>query len=548
MRIPNSKRKSSNDWWRSAVIYQIYPRSFSDSDGDGTGDLAGIIDRIHHLSDLGIDAIWLSPFFCSPQKDAGYDVSDYCSVDPIFGTLDDFKNLISKAHALNLRVIVDLVPNHSSDQHEWFRKAVLSDPGSPERDRYIFMDSNHAKPDSRPNNWESVFGGPAWTQITEPNGAPGQWYLHLFDSSQPDLNWQNSEIRDLFRDILRFWLDLGIDGFRVDVAHGLIKKKGFPDKETSATPAIGHAGPHWDQEAVHEIYRDWRELLDEYGSDRILCAEAWVMPLSRLARYVRPDEMNHAFNFGYLATPWDASALKQVIKDSIRVFGQENAPSTWVLSNHDMVRHVSRFGLDCITDPQPTGIGPNSPEKPDEARGLTIARAATMLMLALPGSAYIYQGEELGLPEVIDIPDADRQDPTFFRTNGQRYGRDGCRVPIPWEANKPAFGFNSTGASWLPQPQSFYDLSRDRQEGVKGSTLELYKSLIRLRTEHHLGSGNVEWLSEYGHNVIAFRNRKIMVIVNLGEKHISLPTGKMLLSSVDLEKGKLPQNAAAWVG
>ena len=544
---PKTLANSPADWWRHAVIYQIYPRSFADGNGDGIGDLPGIIDRLPAVAYLGVDAIWLSPFYTSPQKDAGYDVADYCNIDPVFGTLADAEQLISTAHDLGLRVIVDLVPNHSSDQHVWFQAALQAAPGSPERERYMFREGQGEAGELPPNNWESVFGGPAWTRVTDADGSPGQWYLHLFDASQPDLNWENPEVWEMFRGVLRFWLYRGVDGFRVDVAHGLVKEDGLPDKKIVANPPLGDRGPHWDQDGVHEVYRDWRKILNEYGPDRMLCAEAWVLPLSKMAWYVREDEMNQAFNFGYLATQWDAKALRSVIDESMDAFGGVGAPSTWVLSNHDVIRHASRLVLSAPMEDHATGIGPKTVEKPDEVLGLQIARAATTMMMALPGSAYVYQGEELGLPEVIDIPDDLRQDPTFFRTNGERYGRDGCRVPIPWEGNAPAYGFNSTGASWLPQTKSFASLARSEQEGVPGSTLELYKNLLSVRADLSLGTGSFDWLEGYNSDVLAFRNGPIGIIANLGESDVTLPAGEVLVSSGDLGGAMLPSNTTAWV-
>ena len=547
MLAPKTLANSPADWWRHAVIYQIYPRSFADGNGDGIGDLPGIIDRLPAVADLGVDAIWLSPFYTSPQKDAGYDVADYCNIDPVFGTLADAEQLITTAHDLGLRVIVDLVPNHSSDQHVWFQAALGAAPGSPERERYMFREGQGEAGELPPNNWESVFGGPAWTRVTEADGSPGQWYLHLFDASQPDLNWENPEVWEMFRGVLRFWLDRGVDGFRVDVAHGLVKEDGLPDKKIVANPPLGDRGPHWDQDGVHEVYRDWRKILNEYGPDRMLCAEAWVLPLSKMAWYVREDEMNQAFNFGYLATQWDAKALRSVIDESMDAFGGVGAPSTWVLSNHDVIRHASRLVLSAPMEDHATGIGPKTVEKPDEVLGLQIARAATTMMMALPGSAYVYQGEELGLPEVIDIPDDLRQDPTFFRTNGERYGRDGCRAPIPWESDKPAHGFSATGSSWLPQPASFSSLARSEQDGVSGSTLELYKRLLSVRADLSLGTGSFDWLEDYDSDVIAFRNGPIGIIANLGESDVILPAGEVLVSSGDLNGAVLPSNTTAWL-
>ncbi|WP_191413690.1 glycoside hydrolase family 13 protein [Salinibacterium sp. ZJ450] len=549
------------EWWRTAVIYQIYPRSFADASGDGIGDLPGITGRLDSLAALGVDAIWLSPFYTSPQKDAGYDVADYCDIDPLFGTLADFNAMTARAHELGIRVIVDLVPNHSSDQHRWFQAALAAGAGSVERARYIFRDGKGKNGELPPNNWQSVFGGPAWTRVTGADGQPEQWYLHLFDSSQPDLDWNNRWVRDQFLDVLRFWLDRGVDGFRVDVAHGMIKADGLPDYTPPAEggsmgggtatlePGISDEAtddpPYWAQDGVHEIYREWRILLDSYPGGRILAAEAWVDPLSKVANWVRPDEMHQAFNFAYLETPWAGKDLRAVIDDSIEAFSAVGAPSTWVLSNHDVVRHASRLAL-TADNLQGHGIGPKTVGLPDQEVGLRRARAATALMLSLPGSAYIYQGEELGLPEAIDLPDSARQDPTWFRTNGERYGRDGCRVPLPWEADAPAFGFNGTGASWLPQPTGWSALARDKQLGVQGSTLELYRRALELRREHALGSGDVTWLDGYPDDVVAFRNGSVTVIANTGTKPIALPAGDVVLSSAPID-GELPGDATVWL-
>ncbi|MBB2977114.1 alpha-glucosidase [Microbacterium endophyticum] len=541
---------AGSEWWRSAVIYQIYPRSFADNNGDGMGDLPGITSHLTDLASLGVDAIWLSPFMTSPQKDAGYDVADYCDVDPIFGSLGDFDVMLKTAHTLGIRVIVDLVPNHSSDQHVWFQQALAAGPGSAERARYMFRDGQGPDGSLPPNNWDSVFGGPAWSRITEPDGAPGQWYLHLFDQSQPDFDWTNPEVRESFERVLTFWLDRGVDGFRVDVAHGLVKKDGLPDYTPS--PEGGSMGgdaddvPYWGQPAVHEIYREWHKLLATYDGDRALCAEAWLPTPERTALWVRSDEMHQAFNFPYLTTEWDAVALRRVIADSLRAFPGVGAPPTWVLSNHDVVRHASRLAL-TADNPQGDGIGPKSKGKPDPVVGLRRARAATTLMLALPGSAYIYQGEELGLPEAIEIPDDARQDPTWFRTNGERYGRDGCRVPIPWSRTGAAYGFNDTGASWLPQPEEWADFARDVQEADADSTLWLYRTLLAERRERGLGVGTLEWLEGFGDDVIAFRNGPITVLVNIGAAPAQLPAGVVVTSSGPLDGAQLPVDTAVWL-
>ncbi len=412
-----------------------------------------------------------------------------------------------------------------------------------------------------------MFGGPAWTRVVEADGSPGQWYLHLFDSSQPDFDWTNEEVREEFRRILRFWLDRGVDGFRVDVAHGMVKADGLPDytppaeggsmgggvagasgvalePEISTEP--GDSAPYWGQEGVHEIYRDWRALLDEYPGERILAAEAWVDPLPRVAKWVRPDEMHQAFNFAYLETPWDAAALRAVIDDSLAAFGAVGAPSTWVLSNHDVVRHATRLSV-TEANPQGHGLGPRSKGLPEYASGLRRARAATALMLALPGSSYLYQGEELGLPEVIDLPDDARQDPTWFRTGGERYGRDGCRVPLPWESDTPSYGFGPTDASWLPQPAQWAALARDRQRGVAGSTLELYRSLLAARRAHSLAEGTLSWLPGYPPAVLAFRNGDVIVVANTGPDPVELPGGEVLLASGSLSGGGLPGDTTVWL-
>ena len=519
----NPLQSEDSQWWRSSVIYQIYPRSFADSNADGMGDLRGITQHLESIAQLSVDAIWLSPFFTSPQKDAGYDVADYCDVDPLFGTLADFDEMVARAHELGLKVIIDLVPNHCSDQHPWFQAALAAAPGSPERERFIFKDPVQQ---GHPNNWESVFGGPMWTPTTNPDGSAGQSYLHIFDSSQPDFNWKNEDVRAMFRDVLRFWLDRGTDGFRVDVAHGLIKAEGLPD--FTPDPAGASMGgteelaPWWGQDGVHEIYREWRQVIDEYEGDRVLCAEAWVNPLSLMAKWVRNDEMHQAFNFPYLSCDYDAQQLRETIDESLHEFGAVGAPSTWVLSNHDVVRHATRLAL-TDENPQGEGIGPKTPNLPDPATGLRRARSSTALMLALPGGAYLYQGEELGLPEAVDLPDDARQDPTWFRTNGERYGRDGCRVPLPWKGDAPSFGFSDSGKSWLPQPTSWAPYARDLQADDPDSTLNLYRRLLQLRKDHGLGTGGLEWVPGDQPDLLAFSNGKVLVVANFGAAPLALP-------------------------
>jgi alpha-glucosidase len=558
------------EWWRTAVIYQVYPRSFADGSGDGIGDLPGIRSRLPHLARLGVDAVWLSPFYRSPQRDAGYDVADYRDVDPLFGTLDDFDAMLTEAHRLNIRVIVDLVPNHTSSEHAWFQAALAAGPGSPERARYHFRDGRGPLGEQPPNNWTSVFGGAAWTRVTEADGTAGQWYLHLFDTTQPDLDWSNPEVRAEFESVLRFWLDRGVDGFRVDVAHGMVKEAGLPDWDgTSAmiegahegtagsedgSTGAGSRGPMWDQEGVHDIYRSWHQVLAEYDGDRAMVAEAWVEPVSRLARYVRPDEMQQAFNFSFLTALWSAPELRTVISDALTANDQVGAPTTWVLSNHDVVRHPSRLGLE-VPGTKPNGIGADDPQ-PDEELGLRRARAATLLMLALPGSAYLYQGEELGLPEHTSLDDEERQDPTWWRSEYTERGRDGCRVPLPWSADEPAFGFSPTGEAWLTQPSSFARYALDVQRGTPGSTYEVYRSALRLRREFRLGSGSLAWVDGLPAGthctVLAFVNRDILVVTNFGPDMLRLPADLELVhASQDLPVADddavlLPADTTVW--
>lgn len=553
-------------WWRDAVIYQIYPRSWADSDGDGIGDLPGIIHRLPYVAELGVDAIWLSPFYVSPMNDAGYDVADYRDVDPLFGTLDDAEALIGLAHDFGLRVLVDLVPNHTSSEHPWFAEALGAAPGSPERDRYLFREGLGADGELPPNNWRSVFGGAAWTRVPDPDGTPGQWYLHLFDTTQPDLNWHNEEVREEFRAVLEFWLDRGVDGFRVDVASGLVKADGLPPwgEHTGIggfdQSAPTHLAPMWDQDGVHEIYRDWRTVVDAYATpgdsdtDRILCAEAWVQPPERLARYVRGDEMHQAFNFGFLDTHWYAARLREVIEATLAVNDSVGAPTTWVLSNHDVVRHASRLGLD-QSQGRPNGIGADDPQ-PDPVLGLRRARAATALMLALPGSAYLYQGEELGLPEHTTMPDEWRQDPTYLRTKGTpefELGRDGCRVPMPWAKDRPSFGFGPGERTWLPQPASYGPLAVDQQAGVPGSTLTLYRDLLARRRKERLGHGSLTFVGPESDAVLTFRNtsrdgRTVLVMTNFGPEPIALPGGRVLVASGPLTaEGHLPADTTVWL-
>ena len=516
-------------WWRTAVIYQVYIRSFADSDGDGVGDLAGIRSRLPYLRDLGVDAVWITPFYPSPMADGGYDVADYRDIDPLFGTLDEAERLVKEAHAHGLRLIIDLVPNHTSHRHAWFQEALAAPPGSPARRRYIFRKGRGPAGDLPPNDWLSVFGGPAWERVPD-----GEWYLHLFAPEQPDLDWTNPEVVEEFHDILRFWLDRGVDGFRIDVAHGLAKDPGMPDVGDDAedilepTTRLDH--PFWDRDEVHEVYEGWRRVTDSYDGERMLVGEAWVATAERRARYVRPGELHSAFNFDFVKCRWRAAALRSVIDTCIAADSAVGATTTWVLSNHDVTREVTRYG--------------------GGQTGLRRARAAALLMLALPGGAYVYQGEELGLEEVRDLPEELLQDPTWERSGHTVRGRDGCRVPIPWTEDGPSLGFGP-GAPWLPQPAGWSALSVAAQEGVDGSTLELYRAALRLRRDLLLAEG-MEWL-ESPAGSLAFRRQAadgpaVVCVVNLGAEAVPLPAhDEILLSSGPVLDGRLPTDTAAWL-
>jgi alpha-glucosidase len=537
-----------SDWWRDAVIYQVYVRSFSDSDGSGVGDLPGITRRLPELADLGVDAIWLTPFYPSPMADGGYDVANYRDVEPTLGTLADFDALVVRAHDLGLKVIVDIVPNHTSNQHAWFRAALASPPGSPERARYIFRDgagdpSDHGA--DPPTDWHSNFGGPAWSRV-----ADGQWYLHMFAPEQPDLDWTHPDVHAEFQSVLRFWLDRGVDGFRIDVAHGLAKNlaEPLPDLGAKAVDKVMrysvHDHPLWDRDDVHDIYREWRKVLDEYTPPRNAVAEAWVAP-GRLGRYVRGDELHQAFNFPFLLTPWDCSAFADVIDASLDEAAEVGAATTWVLSNHDVIRHATRYALPPGTDQVAWLMSDGTQPRVDEEIGARRARAAALLMLALPGSAYVYQGEELGLHEVADLPRELLQDPTWGRSGHRDKGRDGCRVPIPWEPQGPSLGFGP-GAPWLPQPARWASQARAVQHDDPDSTLSLYRAALRVRAELG-GDGALQWLERGSQRLVFRRQTGLICAVNFGADPAGLPAGDVLITSGPLDGGRLPTDTAAWL-
>lgn len=529
---------SQRDWWSDAVIYQVYLRSFADGNGDGTGDIAGLITRLDYLRELGVDAIWVNPWYESPLNDGGYDVADYRSIHPLFGTLDDARHLVEEARSRGIRLLVDLVPNHTSSEHEWFRAALDSSNGSAERARYHFRRGRGPDGELPPNDWVSVFGGPAWTRLPD-----GEWYLHLFDPTQPDLNWSNPEVRAEFRDILRFWLDLGVSGFRVDVAHGKSKNPDYPDvgKMVDQTD-FGDDHPTWDRAELHGIVREWREVVDGYPG-AMMVAEAWVANWTRLARYLRPGEYHQVFDFLFLQAPWDAASLGGRIDEAITATSKVGAAPTWVLSNHDVVRHATRYGLASGVDPGEWLLDGDR-SLLDRERGVRRARAATLLVMALPGSVYVYQGEELGLHEVYQLPVEVLQDPVWERSGRKRKGRDGCRVPIPWSTEGRSFGFGADG-SWLPQPEHWGALAVEAQRGADGSTLELYRSAIRLRGELLAESLPFQW-HEWNGDVLAFSRGSLLCVVNLRDQPVALPAGDVVLAS-EPTGDELAADTAVWL-
>jgi alpha-glucosidase len=525
----------------------VYVRSFADGNGDGIGDLAGVRARLPYLRDLGVDAIWFTPWYPSPMADGGYDVADYRGIDPMFGTLGDAEQLIEEAADLGIRVIVDIVPNHCSDRHRWFREALTAGPGSRERDRFWFRAGRGKKGELPPNDWSSIFGGSAWTRTQNDDGTPGEWYLHLFAPEQPDLNWDNDEVRTEHEDVLRFWFDRGVAGVRIDSAALLFKDATLPDFDADNAPT---PHPFADRDELHEVYRSWRALADGYAGDRILIGEIWLPDPERFARYLRPDEMHTAFNFDFLACPWEPARLRACIDATLAAHAPVGATATWVLSNHDVTRHVTRYGRKDtrFEFAAKTSAIPDV----DLELGTRRARAAALLTLSLPGAVYIYQGEELGLPEVEDLPSGALQDPMFFRSNGRDPGRDGCRVPLPWDGDGPPFGFSPAGATaepWLPQPESWSELAAERQAGLEGSMLSLYREALRIRrTEPELQDGPLRWRNAPS-GVLAFaRGDGFLCLLNLSDSAVELPRhDAVLLASDPLENGRLPSDTAAWL-
>ncbi|KQZ11641.1 alpha-glucosidase [Agromyces sp. Root1464] len=537
-------------WWRSAVIYQVYVRSFADSDGDGTGDLRGVRSRLGYLKELGVDALWFNPWYPSPLADGGYDVSDYRDIHPAFGTLEDAELLIADALALGIRTIIDVVPNHVSSEHPWFRAALAAGPGSPERERFWFHPGKGPNGDGMPTNWVSNFQGDTWTRTTNPDGTPGEWYLHLFTPEQPDLNWNHPDVRREHEEILRFWFDRGVAGVRIDSAGLLIKDPALPEVPADVEPG-GH--PTEDRDEVHDVYRAWRRIADSYDGTRVLVGEVWVPDASRFAAYLRPDEMHTAFNFDFMSRPWDAAELRGSIDLMLAAHAPVGAPSTWVLSNHDVTRPVTRYGRE---DSGFAFARKRFGTPTDLELGVRRARAAALLTAALPGSLYLYQGDELGLPEA-ELPRDVLEDPMHFRSGGVDPGRDGCRVPLPWRGTEAPFGFSpaeprlngTVAAPWLPQPAEWAALTVQAQEADPGSMLWLYRQALRLRhREPALGDGPMTWL-DGDPQVLAFaRGDAFVSVTNLGGEPVALPEHEsILLASTPLVGGLLPPDSTAWL-
>ena len=533
------------DWWRSAVVYQIYIRSFADGDGDGTGDIAGVRSRLGYLRDLGVDAIWFTPWYASPLADGGYDVADYRAIHPSFGELAEAEALIREALELGIRTIIDVVPNHVSDQHPWFQAALAAGPGSPERERFWFRDGRGPDGDGIPTHWVSDFQGETWTRTTNPDGTPGQWYLHLFTPEQPDLNWNHPDVRREFEDVLRFWFDRGVAGVRIDSAALLVKDENLPEVPENPQPG---QHPTVDRDELHDIYRGWRTVADSYPGARSLVGEIWLPDIERFAKYLRPDELHMAFNFDFMARPWDAANLRASIDATLAAHAPVGAPSTWVLSNHDVTRPVTRYGRE---DSSFAFAAKRFGTPTDLELGTKRARAAALLTAALPGSLYIYQGDELGLPEAEDIPAGLIQDPMHFRSQGVDPGRDGCRVPLPWRGTAAGFGFGPEGAAqpWLPQPESWARLTVEEQESDQGSMLWLYREALRIRRRiPAMTEGDFAWV-DAGDGVLSFsRGTGFLCVINLSSAPIELPEhDSILLSSTQLVSGRLPPDSCVWL-
>jgi alpha-glucosidase len=534
------------EWWRRASVYQLYVRSFSDTDGDGVGDLHGVVDRLDYIASLGVDAIWLNPCYPSPNHDGGYDIADHTQIDHTYGGLAALEKLLNAAHERGLRVMMDLVPNHCSSDHPWFHQALAAPPGSPARARFHFRDGRGPDGSAPPNNWRSTFGGSAWTRVAGADGPP-QWYLHSFDSTQPDFNWANADVAELFDDVLRTWFDRGVDGFRIDVAYAMVKHPDLPDADDPDDNPYA-----WNQPGVHEIFGRWRAIAEAYHREIALVGEVWLPP-AESGEYIRSGRLHQVFYFDLMRQDWSADGFRESIDATLASVPPDGGVPAWTLNNHDVHRAVSRYGL-VSRDPMYTVDANAARTRPrgqvDMALGVRRARAAALLLLALPGSAYLYQGEELGLPEVMDIPPDRRRDPIWVRSGQREYGRDGSRVPLPWRSSGAALGFSPDGAAepWLPQPEWFARFAVETEDADPMSTLSLYRTALRLRRS--LFSGDVfEWLDAGRDDVVAFRNGAGVSVTVMGDRPFVPPSswGDMALRSDNRVAAELPPDTSAWI-
>ncbi len=514
-------------WWRDAVWYEVFVPSFSDGNGDGMGDLVGVRDRLPYLAGLGVDAVWLTPFYPSPMVDAGYDVADYRGVDPRMGSLGDFDALLAEAHRLGLRVAVDIVPNHTSEEHPWFRQALAAPPGSPARSRYHFARGRGGGAEP-PNNWRSsIGGGPAWTRLDD-----GEWYLHLFTPAQPDLSWRNPDVHALFDDVLRFWLDRGVDGIRVDVAYGMYKQAELADDPGPFDTDVFGVGPErrnsFNRPEVLGVHAHWRELLDSYDRDKAAVGELWLRSDYDIADYAA--RLHQVFNVKLMRAGWSAHHVRQVVVETVTTMRAAGVPPTWVIGNHDVERISARYGGGSV--------------------GRRRALAATLLQLALPGSTYRYAGDELALPAAPVPPDR-RRDPVWQRSGHRQTGRDAWRVPLPWRGDAAPYGFTTGDArSWLPQPPGWGSLTVDAQSRDAGSPLSVVRRALRLRRRYAALSPHITW-EDAAPGCLAPRRDGVGVamtcLVNFTDAPVELPDGDVLLASTPLHDGRLPGESAAWL-